>query len=107
MASANSSSWLLVHGNLAAGAKTFTVGWNQNPAVAPGERGQGQISRDPSGSAMPSLQLTGTTSVIPMVDISLRRSHQLDGTLSFRLFSTSIWNVRSTARAGDPGKQAS
>src|SRR5262249_7583871 len=41
-AKANSRPW--VNGDIAAGGKAFAGGRNENPAVAAGERGQGQIS---------------------------------------------------------------
>src|SRR6516164_2222995 len=44
IAAAKASSWPLVHGDLAAGGKAFALGRNQDPAVATGKRGQGQIS---------------------------------------------------------------
>jgi len=49
--------------------------------VATGKRRQRQIS-GPKGSAMPRLQFTGIISVIPIVDVTLRRSDAAIGASS-------------------------
>ena len=69
------------HGNPRACCKTFTVGRNNDPAVA-ARQAQTTDSRRRADPPLPSAQRTGTSSVSPIVDVTLRLSGSMFGVSS-------------------------